>query len=396
MTDLTVKIGKLTSINPFWLASSPITNTGNQIMKAFDLGWGGAVWKTIGSPVINLTSRLSCLKYNNAIIGINNIELISDRSNDINFKEMSEVKKRFPNNLLISSLMASKNDDWLNLTKRSFDSGADAIEMNLSCPHGMCERGMGDLIGQSPLKIKEVVSFVTSISKIPVFVKLTPNITNILDTYDAAVESGCYGVSLINTIKSITGVNLDNFVPFPNVDGNSTNGGYCGPAVKPIALYYLSQVCKYGKNKPISGIGGISTWQDAVEFLLLGASSLQLCTEVMKKGYRIIDGLISGLSNFLISKDLYSVEELIGKSIEKYKKWNELNINYKIVAKINNKNCIKCKLCYIACYDSAHQCINIVNSFEGENIFVDENLCVGCNLCSMVCPVINCITMEKK
>lgn len=395
MLDLKVNIGKLTSLNPFWLASGPPTNTGLQIMRAFECGWAGAVWKTIGTPIVNVSSRLGQNKIDNFLLGINNIELISDRSNEINFKEMSEVKKKFSNHLIISSLMGSTKDEWKKLVNYSIDSGADAIEMNLSCPHGMSERGMGASVGQSPNIIKDLVSYVVNISSIPVFAKLTPNITNILDPYFAAYNSGAYGVSLINTVNSIIGVNLETMIPYPNVGKYSTHGGYCGSAVKPIALYMLAQISKYGKGIPILGIGGISNWSDSVEFLLLGASVVQICTAVMKKGYRIIDELISGLSNYLIKNNLFSVNLLKNKSIEKYKKWEELDKNFKVVAKIDSSKCIKCNLCYSACYDGAHQCINYYEENNIKKLVVESNHCIGCNLCKIVCPIEDCITMKE-
>ncbi|MEE8340971.1 MAG: NAD-dependent dihydropyrimidine dehydrogenase subunit PreA, partial [Candidatus Neomarinimicrobiota bacterium] len=288
MADLSVNFCGIKSPNPFWLASGPPANCGEQIMRAFDIGWGGAVWKTLGKPVVNVSSRLGAMDYSGKkIAGFNNIELITDRPLDTNFKEIYAVKKRYPNNAVIVSLMTESKKEWKDLIQRSEEAGADGLELNFGCPHGMCERGMGSSVGQEPKVLKEITSWVKEYAKIPIIVKLTPNISNIIDPGIAAVEGGTDGLSLINTIKSIIGINLKNFAPLPSVHGESTNGGYCGPAVKPIALYMVGALARE-KNitVPISGIGGISTWQDTVEFFALGATTVQVCTAVMHYGYR--------------------------------------------------------------------------------------------------------------
>ncbi|MEE9573185.1 MAG: NAD-dependent dihydropyrimidine dehydrogenase subunit PreA, partial [Candidatus Neomarinimicrobiota bacterium] len=373
MADLSVNFCGIKSPNPFWLASGPPANCGEQIMRAFDIGWGGAVWKTLGKPVVNVSSRLGAVDYSGKkIAGFNNIELITDRPLDTNFKEIYAVKKRYPNNAVIVSLMTESKKEWKDLIQRSEEAGADGLELNFGCPHGMCERGMGSSVGQEPKVLKEITSWVKEYAKIPIIVKLTPNISNIIDPGIAAVEGGTDGLSLINTIKSIIGINLKNFAPLPSVHGESTNGGYCGPAVKPIALYMVGALARE-KNitVPISGIGGISTWQDTVEFFALGATTVQVCTAVMHYGYRIVEDMIDGLNNYLIDKRMNSVNKLIGKSIPNYVEWGDLDLNYSLVAKIDKEKCIGCQLCYIACLDGAHQCIHTRNgecaAFHGKS-----------------------------
>ncbi len=304
MADLSVNICGIKSPNPFWLASAPPTNTGEQVMRGFDAGWGGAVWKTLGEPIVNVNSRFGAIDYSGTkVIGFNNIELITDRPLASNFKEIYEVKKRYPHNVVIVSLMVETKDEWQKIIKRSVDAGADGLELNFGCPHGMCERGMGSAVGEEPKVLQEITSWAKEFSNVPVFVKLSPNVTDIRDPGMAAVMGGCDGISLINTIKSIIGVDLDTLVPKPSVGKESTNGGYCGPAVKPIALHLLAVLGKDPKiNVPISGIGGISTWQDAAEFIALGATTIQVCTAVMHYGYRIVDDLIDGLNNYLNNK----------------------------------------------------------------------------------------------
>lgn len=395
MADLTTNFAGIKSPNPFWLASGPPTNTGYQVMNAFRAGWGGAVWKTLGVPIANVSSRYGALSYkNNRIMGFNNIELITDRSLETNIKEMKEVKEKFPNHAVIASLMFETKEEWHDCIKKCEDVGVDGFELNFGCPHGMCERGMGSAVGQNPDVCEKITSWVMEKAKKPVIVKLTPNITDITKAALAAQRGGANAVSLINTINSVTGIDLDRMEPKPIVDGLSTHGGYCGPAVKPIALNMVSEISNHPDFKlPISGIGGIETWQDAAEFILMGATSVQVCTAVMHYGFKIVIELKEGLSNYLDSKGVKSITELSGKAARKVKKWEQLDLNYKVIAKINSDKCIGCQLCYIACEDGAHQSIAI--NPDSRIPIILEDKCVGCNLCSLVCPVEECITMTK-
>src|SRR5258708_3099141 len=245
MADLTtVFAGKISSPNPFWLASGPPANCGEQVMRAFDAGWGGAVWKTIGEPIMNVSSRYSSVDLNGQrMMGLNNIELISDRPIETNLREIAEVKKRYPNNAVIASLMVeSKREVWHDMVKRAEDVGSDGLELNFGCADGMRERGMGRAVGQVPEYCSMITEWVKEVAKTPVLVKLTPNVTDIRTVARAAKRGGADGLSAINTINSITGVDLDTFTPRPFVDGMSAHGGYCGPAVKPIALHMVQQI----------------------------------------------------------------------------------------------------------------------------------------------------------
>ncbi|MDF1565249.1 MAG: NAD-dependent dihydropyrimidine dehydrogenase subunit PreA [Deltaproteobacteria bacterium] len=399
MPSLKTNCAGITSPNPFWLASAPPANSGAQVMRAFDAGWGGAVWKTLGQPIQNVSSRFGAINHRNSrAVGFNNIELITDRSLETNFKEIAEVKKRFPEHAVVVSLMVDTREEWNEMVKRSIDAGADGLELNFGCPHGMCERGMGSAVGQEP-KINELItSWVAEASSIPVLVKLTPNVSDIVPHGLAAQRGGADGVSLINTIKSIVGVDIDTFVPYPSVGKRSTNGGYCGAAVKPIALHMVAALARDKEfGIPISGIGGITNWRDAVEFMLLGSSSVQVCTEVMLKGYRIVEDMIEGLEEYMRSHGFETLDELIGKAIPAYSEWGDLDINYESVARIDEEKCIGCQVCVVACEDGAHQCIHVDTSADPENRVphVDEDECVGCNLCQIVCPVPDCISMVE-
>ncbi len=427
MADLTTNFAGIRCPNPFWLASGPPTNCGEQIMRAFDAGWGGAVWKTLGDPIVNVSSRYSSVDWNGQrMMGLNNIELITDRPLDINLKEISMVKKRYPKHAVIASLMVdSKREAWHTIVKQAEDAGADGLELNFGCPHGMSERGMGSAVGQVPEYATMITEWVKEVARTPVLVKLTPNITDIRTAAHAAKKGRADALSAINTINSITGIDLDTLTPRPDVGGLSAHGGYCGPAVKPIALHMVQQAAEAGL--PISGIGGISNWRDAAEFILLGCGTVQVCTAAMHYGYRIVEDMIDGLGNWMDEKGFATIEDFRGKSLPRVTEWKHLDLNYKIVARINRDTCIGCDLCYTACWDGAHQCIHleghltpaeqerrarasIVNTPVSKTAQlaldpsrtpshripkVDEDECVGCNLCWLVCPVADCISMVK-
>ncbi len=398
MADLRTNLAGIKSPNPFWLASAPPTNSGYQIMKAFDAGWGGAVWKTLGVPVVNVSSRYGAVNYRDKrMVGFNNIELITDRPLKDNLREISEVKKRFPDNAVIASLMVETKEEWHQIVRDVENAGADGIELNFGCPHGMCERGMGSAVGQEPKILQMIVEWVKEVAKVPVITKLTPNISDITRPARAARAGGSDAISLINTIQSIVGVDIDQFVPYPIVDGKSTNGGYCGPAVKPIALNMVKNCAQHPDvNLPISGIGGVENWRDAVEFILLGATTVQVCTAVMHFGFGIIREILPGLERYMDEKGFKTIEDFRGKALPNIKHWEDLNLKYKVTASINESKCIGCQLCYTACEDGAHQAIAL-SSDPANRIpsIIDEN-CVGCNLCSLVCPVEECITMERR
>jgi dihydropyrimidine dehydrogenase (NAD+) subunit PreA len=407
MADLKVRFCGVESPNPFWLASGPPTNSAYQVMKAFDAGWGGAVWKTIGEPILNVSSRYgACDLKGEKVMGFNNIELISDRPVEDNFREIREVKKRFPRHVVVASLMVeSKREAWHDIVRRAEDAGSDLLELNFGCPHGMSERGMGAAVGQVPEYATMITGWAKEAARTPVIVKLTPNVTDIAHMAAAAQAGGADAVSLVNTFNSLMGVDLQTLTPRPDVDGQSSHGGYCGPAVKPIALHMVSSVAKHPKvSIPISGIGGIADWRDTAEFLLLGATTVQVCTAAMHYGFRIVRDMIDGLEDYLDEKGFASPMDLVGKSVPRVKDWGDLNLNYKIIARIDAEKCIGCNLCYVACEDGAHQCIEAAprplgdlreGAIAKQMPRILEDHCVGCNLCALVCPVPGCITMTE-
>jgi dihydropyrimidine dehydrogenase (NAD+) subunit PreA len=399
MADLTTIFAGIRSPNPFWLASAPPTDKAYNVERAFRAGWGGVVWKTLGEdpPIVNVSSRYGAVSYGGTrIAGLNNIELITDRPLDLNLQEITQVKRSWPDRAMVVSLMVPCTEEsWKSILARVEQTGADGVELNFGCPHGMSERGMGAAVGQVPEYVEMVTRWCKQHSRMPVIVKLTPNVTDIVKAAAAAKAGGADAVSLINTITSITGVNLDTMSPEPMVDGKGTHGGYCGPAVKPIALRMVGEIARDATTRglPISGIGGISTWRDAAEFIALGATNVQVCTAAMHHGFKIVDDMISGLSNWMDAKGYASLPDFQGKAIQNFVHWDDLNLNYKTIARIDQDLCIKCGLCYAACEDTSHQSIAALRVEGRRRYEIIDAECVGCNLCAHVCPVEYCITM---
>ncbi|NDK36101.1 NAD-dependent dihydropyrimidine dehydrogenase subunit PreA [Rhodovulum sulfidophilum] len=400
MADLSCDFVGIKSPNPFWLASAPPTDKEYNVRRAFQAGWGGVVWKTLGedgAPVVNVNGPRYGAIYgaDRRLLGLNNIELITDRPLEVNLREIATVKRDYPDRALVVSLMVPCEEEaWKRILARVEETGADGVELNFGCPHGMSERGMGAAVGQVPDYVEMVTRWCKQNTRMPVIVKLTPNITDIRLASRAAHKGGADAVSLINTINSITSVDLDLMAPEPTIDGKGTHGGYCGPAVKPIALNMVAEIARDPATRglPISGIGGVTTWKDAAEFMALGAGNVQVCTAAMTYGFRIVQEMISGLSDWMDRKGHARPEDFVGKAVPNVTDWQYLNLNYIAKARIDPETCIKCGRCYAACEDTSHQAIEMT---ADRSFLVRDEDCVACNLCVDVCPVEGCIDMRR-
>ena len=384
MSNLSIDFAGMHFPNPFMLASAPPARTAEMIERAFAAGWGGAVTKTIGlEPAQDLQPRLQPLSYHKRNVGLENIELISRLTVAEWQGEIAEIKSSYPDRPLWASIMASLvKEDWQRLVEALQEAGPDAFELNVSCPHGMPNKGMGAFIGQNAELTGQVVAWVKAVAKVPVVVKLTPNVTDIAFVARAAKENGADALCTINTVSGLIGVDLDSLTPLPNVGGLSTYGGYSGPGIKPIALRCVAQIAK-ATGLPVSGLGGLSTWQEAVEFMAVGASTVQVGTAVMWNGYGIIEKLTEGLGHYLEQKGFPNLEALVGAALPKIVEFPQVPLTSRVRASVDN-TCNGCMLCVTACADGGYQAITGV---KGEVVTIDGAKCDGCGLCMMVCPL---------
>ena len=325
MPTLATTVDGLKLDNPFIIGSGPPGTNLNVIGKAFQEGWGAVIAKTISldaSKVINVSPRYAKLMARDGqeVVGWENIELISDRPFKIWMEEFKKCKDTYPKGVLIASIMEEyRKDAWIEIVERCQDAGVDAFELNFSCPHGLPERKMGAAMGQDCEILNEVCGWVMSAAKRPVWAKMTPNVTHIEEPSRAALKAGCQGISAINTIRCVMGINLDTLRPEPSVEGYSTPGGYSSKAVRPIALRMVMEIAQLigqeFKDRSLSGIGGIETGNDAAQFILAGADTLQVCTGVMKFGYECVKPMCDELLAFMVKHKFETLAEFRGKAL---------------------------------------------------------------------------------
>ena len=390
--DLSIDFLGVRCINPFFLSSSPVGSNYDMVAKCFDSGWGGVYYKTIGffmpnecSPRFDITTK-ECTPW----LGFKNMEQISDKPLEKNLEMMARLKRDYPEHVVVASIMGENEREWSELAKLVTQANADLIECNFSCPQ-MTSHDMGSDVGQSPELVERYSRAVSSATHLPVIAKMTPNISHMEEPAIAAVRGGARGLAAINTVKSITNINFEHMTAMPVVNGKSSISGYSGAAVKPIALRFIAELMQHPqlKNIPLSGMGGIETWRDAVEFLLLGCTNLQVTTSVMQYGYRLVEDLNNGLAHFMNDYGYNSLEDFIGKALPNIVPAENLQRDFKIIPDIDDKRCVGCGRCYVSCYDAAHQAID----WDGDKRrpVINDN-CVGCHLCINVCPVSDCMT----
>ena len=384
--DISTEICGVKLENPFMLSSSIVGSTYEMCKSAFKEGWAGVCTKTICvMPIDESSPRFSALKdWDETFIGFKNIEQLSEYPVEKNMDMIRQLKSEFPNKVIIASIMGRDKNEWEYLAKEVTKAGADLIELNFSCPN-MKYKGTGSDIGQNPDLVLEYTKVVRNSTNLPILAKMTPNITDMRVPAYAAKKGGSSGISAINTIKSITGVDIDSLVPEPQVNGKSSLGGYSGRAIKPIGLRFIAEMANSEELKDMyfSGMGGIYTWRDAVEYMLLGCSSVQLTTSVMEYGNRIIDDLILGLKIYMKQNNFTKVSDFVGLSKTNLINNSELDKTTIEFPRFNYDKCIGCGRCYISCKDGGHQAI-MFN--ENRKPILDGSKCVGCGLCKLVCP----------
>lgn len=389
--DLSIEFLGVKCENPFFLSSSPVCSNYEMIKKAFEAGWAGVYYKTVGifipdecSPRFDITRKESAVW-----TGFKNMEMISDKPLETNLEYIRRLKKDFPTKVMAVSIMGSNEEEWRILAKKVTEAGADIIECNFSCPQ-MTSHAMGSDVGQNPELVEKYTRAVVESTHLPVVAKMTPNIGNMEIPALAAVKAGAKGIAAINTIKSITNIDLENLTAMPVVNAKSSISGYSGAAVKPIALRFITQMKQHEGlvDIPITGMGGIETWRDALEFILVGSSNLQVTTSVMQYGYRIVEDLISGLSHYMDENGFEKVEDMVGLALPNIVPADDIDRSFKIIPKIDYDKCVGCGRCYISCFDAAHQAIDW--DLENRRPTINDK-CVGCHLCLNVCPVLDCI-----
>ena len=396
--DLSVDFCGVRFKNPFLLSSSPVANSAEMVGQAFEMGWSGVAFKTLNSdrvPIIHPSPRMNPYHYGaKRLVGLQNVEQISDRPLKDNLLDFLYLKKRYPEHVIIASIMGFSNDEWAYLAKAAEDNGADMLELNFSCPH-MTVEGAGHKVGQAFQLIEKFTATVKKAVSIPVLAKMTPNITDMTEPAYYAKQGGADGIAAINTVRGLSEIGLDDWTAKPNVGGIGAISGTSGPAVKPIGLRFIADMAQCPDlGLPLSGMGGIETWVDALEYLLLGSTTLQVTTGIIHYGYRIVEDLIEGLSDYMAERGIERVADLVGKALPTLADTDRFDLKRQGTAAYDLDRCVGCGQCYIVCRDSAGQAIDWDADQRRPRLI--EEKCLSCMVCSFVCPVSGLISYKEQ
>lgn len=395
--DLSIEFCGVKCVNPFFLSSSPVSNSAEMCGRAFEAGWGGVAYKTIVTdrlPIIHPSPRMHGYNYGSKqLMGLQNIEQTSDRGLKANLLDIAWLKKNYPDRVILASIMGFSNDEWYDLAKACTDAGADMLELNFSCPH-MTVEGSGHKVGKAMELVKKFTETCRKATHLPLIAKLTPNITDMNIPAMYAKEGGADGIAAINTVSGLTEVGRDDLVPRPAVFGKGAASGYSGPAVKPIGLRFISEMAQNKElNLPLSGIGGIETWVDALEYLLVGASTIQVTTGIIRYGYRIVEDMIEGLSDYMREKEIERVDQLVGRALPNLVTTDQFDLKRQGIAQYDLDRCVGCGQCYIVCHDAGGQALEWKKGDRRPQLLEDK--CLSCMVCSFVCPVTGLITYKE-
>ncbi len=395
--DLSVDFCGVHFKNPFLLSSSPVSNSAEMVGQSFEAGWGGVVYKTLASgrwPIVHPSPRMNAYHYGSKrLMGLQNVEQISDRPLKDNLLDLLYLKKHYPDHPIVASIMGFSTDDWQYLAKVAQDNGADMLELNFSCPH-MTIEGSGHKVGQAFSLLEQFTEAVKQVVSIPVMAKMTPNITDMTEPAVYAKKGGADAISAVNTLRGISEIGLDDWTPKPNIFGVGAESGYSGPAVKPVALHFIADMAKCRElDVPLSGIGGIETWIDALEYLLVGASTVQVTTGIIHFGYRIVEDMIEGLSDYMASRGIRKVTDLVGGALPNLQETDHFDLERQGVARYELEVCVGCGQCHIVCRDAGGQAIEW--DYQKRRPQLVEDKCLSCMICSFICPVPGLISFKE-
>lgn len=395
--DLRIDFCGFPLVNPFLLSSSPVSNSAEMVSRAFEAGWAGVAYKTIVTDrirIVHPSPRMAAYRPGGKrLLGVQNVEQVSDRGLKANLLDLTWLKKRWPDRLVMASIMGFSNAEWAELARACEDAGADMLELNVSCPH-MTVEGSGAKVGQAHELVRRFVETCRAACRIPIVAKMTPNVTDIRLPARFAKQGGADGISAINSVAGLAGVGIEDWVPSPNVFGRGAASGFTGPAIKPIGLRCIADLASDPElGLPLSGIGGVETWVDALEYILLGASSVQVTTGILHYGYGIVESMIEGLSDYMAGRGVARVADLVGRALKNLCETGAFDLMRQGVASYDLDRCVGCGQCYTVCRDAGGSALSW--DAAARRPVLDESRCLSCMVCDIVCPVAGLISFKE-